>query len=67
MGYDSSLSAGSFTGSRFEQYILWINDNKHAWTARAGGFAADERVQIGPRPIPQEPMVFQTTLLPGGY
>jgi beta-glucan synthesis-associated protein KRE6 len=37
-------------------YILWINDNKPAWTVRAGGFAADEKVQIGPRPIPQEPM-----------
>jgi hypothetical protein len=41
------------------QYILWINDNKNAWTARAAGFAADDRVQIGPRPIPQEPMVLQ--------
>lgn len=46
------------------QYILWINDNKHAWTARSAGFAADTSVQIGPRPIPQEPMVlYQLPLL----
>jgi beta-glucanase (GH16 family) len=37
-------------------YLLWISDNKRSWTARAGGFAADNKVQIGARPIPQEPM-----------
>ncbi|KAK7441814.1 hypothetical protein VKT23_016476 [Stygiomarasmius scandens] len=37
-------------------YITWVSDNKPAWTARAGGFAADPVAEIGPRPIPQEPM-----------
>jgi len=44
-----------------DAYILWINDNKHAWTARSGGFAADDRVAIGARPIPQEPMYLLLT------
>ena len=39
------------------QYITWINDNKTAWTMNAAGTAADTRVNIGPRPVPQEPMV----------
>lgn len=37
-------------------YITWINDNKTAWTMNAAGTAADPRVNIGPRPVPQEPM-----------
>ncbi|GLB44542.1 putative beta-glucan synthesis-associated protein [Lyophyllum shimeji] len=37
-------------------YITWINDGKVAWTVMQGGLAADKRVEIGPRPIPQEPM-----------
>lgn len=37
-------------------YITWINDGKVAWTILSGGLAADKRVEIGPRPIPQEPM-----------
>lgn len=40
-----------------DAYITWISDNKVAWTAKAGGFAADSRVEIHDRPIPQEPMV----------
>ena len=39
------------------QYITWINDNKTAWTMNVAGTAADSRVNIGPRPVPQEPMV----------
>ncbi|PAV24064.1 beta-glucan synthesis-associated [Pyrrhoderma noxium] len=39
-----------------DAYITWISDNKVAWTAKAGGFAADSRVEIHDRPIPQEPM-----------
>lgn len=39
------------------QYITWINNNQSSWTMNAGGVAADPRVNIGPRPIPQEPMV----------
>lgn len=38
-------------------YISWISDGKLAWTLEQGGMAADSRVEIGPRPIPQEPMV----------
>ncbi|KAH8099415.1 beta-glucan synthesis-associated [Cristinia sonorae] len=37
-------------------YITWIADGKVAWTLRQEGMAADTRVEIGPRPIPQEPM-----------
>lgn len=37
-------------------YISWINDGKLAWTIRSGGLAKDDRVEIGARPIPQEPM-----------
>lgn len=43
---------------RFDNaYILWVANNKHAWTAMAAGFAADDRVNISSRPVPQEPMV----------
>ena len=34
----------------------WIADGKLAWTLKQPGFAADTRVEIGPRPVPQEPM-----------
>ncbi|CAE6540678.1 unnamed protein product [Rhizoctonia solani] len=37
-------------------YITWVNDNKPAWTIRGAGMAADPVVEIGARPIPQEPM-----------
>ncbi|KAI0698410.1 glycoside hydrolase family 16 protein [Cerioporus squamosus] len=37
-------------------YISWISDNKLAWTLHQGGFVADPAVEIGPRPVPQEPM-----------
>jgi beta-glucan synthesis-associated protein KRE6 len=39
------------------QYITWINNGKPAWTLKAPGMAADTRVEISARPIPQEPMV----------
>ena len=38
-------------------YITWISDNKPVWTVMAGGLAGDPLTEIGPRPIPQEPMV----------
>lgn len=38
-------------------YISWIANNELAWTAMQGGFAADPRVNISARPVPQEPMV----------
>ncbi|KAH9944283.1 glycoside hydrolase family 16 protein [Epithele typhae] len=37
-------------------YITWISDGKVAWTLKQPGFAADPSVEIGPRPVPQEPM-----------
>jgi beta-glucanase (GH16 family) len=37
-------------------YITWINDGKKAWTLMQPGLAADTRVEISARPIPQEPM-----------
>lgn len=39
------------------QYILWISNSKLAWTLNSPGMAADTRVEISARPIPQEPMV----------
>jgi len=44
------------------QYITWVNNNKSAWTMNAGGTAADDKVNIGPRPVPQEPMVRPSSL-----
>ncbi|TFK37328.1 beta-glucan synthesis-associated protein [Crucibulum laeve] len=37
-------------------YISWISNDKLAWTMLAAGMAADTRVEISARPIPQEPM-----------
>lgn len=42
------------------QYITWISGDVVAWTLKAGGMAADTTVEIGPRPIPEEPMVRRT-------
>ncbi|KAI9065842.1 glycoside hydrolase family 16 protein [Trametes sanguinea] len=39
-----------------DAYISWIADGKLAWTLKQAGFAADTAVEIGPRPVPQEPM-----------
>lgn len=57
------FNAGCFTVYGFQYkpgfddaYITWINDAKVSWTVRQGGLAADPRVEIGPRPVPQEPM-----------
>ncbi|KAF9647896.1 hypothetical protein BDM02DRAFT_3080131, partial [Thelephora ganbajun] len=38
-------------------YITWIHDNKSVWTMNTAGTIADNRVNIGPRQVPQEPMV----------
>ena len=38
-------------------YITWINDDKAVWTITSDGMGRDDRTEIGPRPIPQEPMV----------
>ncbi|TFK62962.1 glucosidase [Pluteus cervinus] len=37
-------------------YITWINDGKQAWTLLAAGLGPDSLVDIGPRPVSQEPM-----------
>jgi len=37
-------------------YISWIANDVLAWTMYASGMAADTQVEIGPRPISQEPM-----------
>lgn len=43
--------------SLFIKYISWISDGELAWTLRSAGMAADTRVEIAARPVPQEPMV----------
>lgn len=57
------LGTGCFSVYGFEYkpgfdqgYITWINNGKPAWTLKAPGMAADTRVEIAARPIPQEPM-----------
>jgi hypothetical protein len=48
----------TFSAVRYDDaYITWIDDGKMAWTLYAGGVAADPRVEISARPVPQEPMV----------
>ncbi|KAF8609469.1 beta-glucan synthesis-associated [Ceratobasidium sp. AG-I] len=39
-----------------EGYITWVNDNERTWSIRGAGMGPDPRVEIGARPIPQEPM-----------
>ncbi|KAF9012973.1 glycoside hydrolase family 16 protein [Hymenopellis radicata] len=45
-----------------DSYITWLNDGKRAWTFRGPGAAADNRVEIGARPVPQEPMYILANL-----
>lgn len=41
----------------FDQgYITWISNGKVSWTLRGVGLGPDTLVQIGSRPVPQEPM-----------
>lgn len=42
-----------------DAYIGWISDDKLVWRLNVAGMAADTAVEIGPRPVPQEPMVCQ--------
>ncbi|PSS37591.1 hypothetical protein PHLCEN_2v607 [Hermanssonia centrifuga] len=37
-------------------YIAWIANDELAWMLKQPGMAADTRVEIGSRPVPQEPM-----------
>ncbi|KAK1228643.1 hypothetical protein PQX77_008237 [Marasmius sp. AFHP31] len=39
-----------------DAYITWISDNKQMWTVNAAGMAADSRVELSARPVPQEPL-----------
>ncbi|KAI0041789.1 glycoside hydrolase family 16 protein [Auriscalpium vulgare] len=57
------LGTGCFSVYGFEYkpgfddaYITWINNNVTAWTLMESGMGADTAVEIGPRPIPQEPL-----------
>jgi len=44
-------------------YITWVADDKPSWTLYGGALAADTRVEIGARPIPEEPMVCSCLLV----
>ncbi|KAI0068292.1 beta-glucan synthesis-associated [Artomyces pyxidatus] len=57
------LASGCFSVYGFEykpgfddSYITWINNNITAWTLLGSSMVADTSVEIGPRPIPQEPL-----------
>ncbi|KAH9898330.1 glycoside hydrolase family 16 protein [Cubamyces lactineus] len=57
------FSGGKYTTYGFQYkpgfegaYMAWIADNQLAWVLHQEGMAADTRVEIGPRPVPQEPM-----------
>ncbi|KII90889.1 glycoside hydrolase family 16 protein [Plicaturopsis crispa FD-325 SS-3] len=43
-------------------YISWVANNKISWTLNYGGVAADPRVEISARPVPQEPMYLLANL-----
>ncbi|KAJ3910134.1 beta-glucan synthesis-associated [Lentinula edodes] len=45
-----------------DAYISWIANGEQKWTINAGGTAADTRVEISARPIPQEPMYLLANL-----
>lgn len=40
----------------YDGYIHWINNNERSWSLYSGALAADPRVNISRRPVPQEPM-----------
>lgn len=40
----------------YDGYIHWINNNERSWSLFSGALAADPRVNISRRPVPQEPM-----------
>ncbi|KAF8807739.1 glycoside hydrolase family 16 protein [Phlegmacium glaucopus] len=57
------LEGGCFSVYAFEYkpgfdnaYISWVSGGKLTWTLNAAGMAADSRVEISTRPIPQEPL-----------
>lgn len=52
-----SIYGFEYTPGFDNAYITWIADNTTAWTMKAAGVGTNSVVQIGPRPISQEPMV----------
>ncbi|KAN0135670.1 Beta-glucan synthesis-associated [Lactarius tabidus] len=57
------LNGGNFSVYGFEYqpgtdnaYVTWIANNKASWTLLSSGVGPDTKVEIGARPIPQEPM-----------
>ncbi|KAI0036622.1 beta-glucan synthesis-associated protein [Vararia minispora EC-137] len=63
------LDGGGFSTYGYEYepgfnnaYITWIANNKASWTLTSDALQADNQVQIGPRPIPQEPMYILVNL-----
>ncbi|SNX87331.1 related to KRE6 - glucan synthase subunit [Melanopsichium pennsylvanicum] len=55
-------SGGDFSVYGFEYktgydgYINWISNGQRSWSLNSGALAADPRVNISRRPVPQEPM-----------
>ncbi|KII94974.1 glycoside hydrolase family 16 protein, partial [Plicaturopsis crispa FD-325 SS-3] len=38
------------------EYVTWVASNTVSWTLKVAGLAADPKVEISARPVPQEPM-----------
>ncbi|KAI0778254.1 glycoside hydrolase family 16 protein [Trametes elegans] len=60
-GYEFSGGKYSTYGFQYKPgfegaYIAWIANNKLAWVLHQEGMAADPRVEISARPVPQEPL-----------
>ncbi|KZS95716.1 glycoside hydrolase family 16 protein [Sistotremastrum niveocremeum HHB9708] len=63
------FEAGCFETYGFEYkpgfddaYITWVSSGVPVWTIEAAGMAADARVGIAARPVPQEPMYLLANL-----
>lgn len=56
MEYDSAPN------NKEDGYVTWYSDNKTSWTMYADAVAANERVGIGRRTIPEEPMTLIVNL-----
>jgi len=57
------MSGGGFSVYGYEYlpgtsdaYVTWISNNRASWTVFSAGMGPDSMVQIGERPIPEEPM-----------
>ncbi len=40
-----------------DAYIQWVSSGQPSWSMLVQGVGANEQTEIGPRPVPQEPMV----------